>query len=30
MELLSANKLKVRGYVGFSLFGRNQYWFRLK
>ena len=24
----SGNKLKVRGYVGFSLFGRTEYWLR--
>lgn len=24
------DKLKVRGYVGFSLLGRTQYWYRLK
>lgn len=28
LELISANKLKVRGYLGFSLFGRTQYWRR--
>ncbi|MAZ29455.1 MAG: hypothetical protein CL868_20570 [Cytophagaceae bacterium] len=30
IELESANKLKVRGYVGFSLLGRTQYWSRVK
>ena len=29
MELESPNKLKVRGYVGFSLLGRTQYWTRV-
>ena len=24
------NKLKVRGYIGFSLFGRTQYWYKVK
>jgi len=24
------DKLKVRGYIGVSLFGRTQYWFRVK
>lgn len=24
----SGNKLKVRGYIGFSLFGRTEYWLR--
>lgn len=28
LELENANKLKVRGYVGFSLLGRTQYWKR--
>lgn len=28
LELISDNKLKVRGYLGFSLFGRTQYWRR--
>lgn len=30
IELESANKLKVRGYIGFSLLGRTQYWERVK
>jgi uncharacterized protein (DUF2147 family) len=30
MKLLSPTKLQVRGYVGFSLFGRNQYWYKTK
>jgi len=30
MELLSKTKLKVRGFIGFSLLGRNQYWWRVK
>lgn len=29
IELESANKLKVRGYLGFSLIGRTQYWTRV-
>ena len=28
IELEEPNKLKVRGYVGFSLLGRTQYWLR--
>ncbi|MEO9890901.1 DUF2147 domain-containing protein [Aurantibacter sp.] len=28
LELMNTNKLKVRGYLGFSLFGRTQYWLR--
>lgn len=28
LELINANKLKVRGYLGFSIFGRTQYWRR--
>jgi len=28
LELLSKNKLKVRGFLGFSVFGRTQYWIR--
>ncbi len=30
IELESANKLKVRGYIGFSLLGRTQYWQRIE
>jgi uncharacterized protein (DUF2147 family) len=31
LELMqNGNKLKVRGYVGFSLLGRTQYWYRIK
>ena len=30
IELESANKLKVRGYIGFSLLGRTQYWYRVE
>lgn len=30
LELESNNKLKVRGYIGFSLLGRTQYWLRTK
>ncbi len=29
IELLTNNKLKIRGYIGFSIFGRTQYWYRL-
>jgi len=29
MELIEPDKLKVRGYVGFSLIGRTQYWYRI-
>ena len=28
LELVEPNKLKVRGYIGFSIFGRTQYWYR--
>lgn len=28
LELINNNKLKVRGYLGFSVFGRTQYWRR--
>ena len=28
LELIEKNKLKLRGYIGFSLFGRTQYWIR--
>ncbi|WP_205881707.1 DUF2147 domain-containing protein [Leeuwenhoekiella sp. ZYFB001] len=30
IELENADKLKVRGYIGFSLIGRTQYWHRVK
>ena len=30
LELIEENKLKVRGYIGFSLLGRTQYWLRKK
>lgn len=30
IALEDQNKLKVRGYVGFSLLGRSQYWHRVK
>jgi uncharacterized protein (DUF2147 family) len=30
VSLENDNKLKVRGYIGFSLFGRTQYWHRVK
>lgn len=30
ITLESKNILKVRGYIGFSLFGRTQYWYRVK
>ncbi len=30
ITLESQDKLKVRGYIGISLFGRTQYWFRMK
>lgn len=29
LELKSDNKLKIRGYIGFSLIGRTQYWYRM-
>ena len=29
LSLESKDKLKVRGYIGFSLLGRTQYWFRV-
>ena len=29
IELENPNKLKVRGYIGFSLLGRTQYWARV-
>ncbi|MDV7137363.1 DUF2147 domain-containing protein [Maribacter sp. TH_r10] len=28
LELVNKNKLKVRGFLGVSLFGRTQYWIR--
>ena len=28
LKLINNSKLKVRGYLGFSLFGRTQYWIR--
>lgn len=30
IELEGQDKLKVRGYLGFSLLGRTQTWFRVK
>jgi uncharacterized protein (DUF2147 family) len=30
IELEKADKLKVRGYMGFSLLGRTEYWYRVK
>jgi uncharacterized protein (DUF2147 family) len=30
IELESPDKLKLRGYLGFSLLGRTQYWLRIK
>jgi uncharacterized protein (DUF2147 family) len=30
LALESPDKLKVRGYIGFSLIGRTQYWYRVK
>lgn len=29
IDLETKNKLKVRGYIGFSLLGRTQYWYRM-
>ncbi len=29
IQLLTKDKLKIRGYIGFSIFGRTQYWYRL-
>ncbi|WP_117885698.1 DUF2147 domain-containing protein [Aureibaculum luteum] len=28
LKLINANKLKIRGFLGFSVFGRTQYWIR--
>lgn len=30
ITLVGKDKLKVRGYIGVSLFGRTQYWYRVK
>ena len=30
LELVEADKLKVRGYLGISMLGRTQYWTRVK
>lgn len=30
INLIGNDKLKVRGYIGISLFGRTQYWYRVK
>ena len=30
IKLVEPDKLKVRGYMGFSLLGRTQYWYRVK
>jgi uncharacterized protein (DUF2147 family) len=30
ITLETPNKLKVRGYIGFALFGRTQYWYRVE
>ena len=30
IQLVEEDKLKVRGYIGFSLLGRTQYWYRVK
>jgi uncharacterized protein (DUF2147 family) len=30
IKLVEDDKLKVRGYIGFSLLGRTQYWYRVK
>jgi len=30
IKLVEPDKLKVRGYIGFSLLGRTQYWYRVK
>lgn len=30
VTLINNNKLKIRGYIGFSLLGRTEYWYRVK
>ena len=30
MELVSQDKLKLRGYIGIPALGRTQYWYRVK
>ena len=30
ITLVGKDKLKIRGYIGISLFGRTQYWYRVK
>ncbi len=30
LTLLEPNKLKVRGYIGFSFIGKTQYWYRVE
>lgn len=30
IELESDNKMKIRGYIGFAMFGRTAYWYRKK
>lgn len=30
MTLVDDNTIKVRGYIGFSLIGKTQYWYRVK
>lgn len=30
IKLVAANKLKLRGYIGISLIGRTEYWYRVK
>ena len=30
ITLVEKDKLKVRGYIGFSLIGRTQYWYRVE
>ena len=30
ITLLNNTKLKIRGYIGFSLIGRTEYWYRVK